>query len=99
MAHPVIRRIEAVVLVGSVLAAVVGGYIFLAHLNELMEDKRELDKIWLDLDREGHQAILDQCKAAQHATELLAVKLDADWSLPYRLGLRDGEAVCRSQEE
>ena len=40
MANSVIRRIEEVVLVGSVLVAVVCGYIFLAHLNELMEDKK-----------------------------------------------------------
>ena len=65
MAHPVIRRIDVeVVLVGSVLVAVVCGYIFLDHLNELMEAKIVLDEKWLDLDRKGHQAILDQCKAA-----------------------------------
>ena len=99
MANPVIRRIEEFVLVGSVLVAVVCGYIFLAHLNELMEEKRELDKIWLDLDRKGHQAILDQCKAAQHATELLRERMGGDGSLPYQVGLRDGAASCKAGQE
>ena len=86
-------------MVGSVLAALVGGYIFLAHLNELMEAKRALDEKWLVLDTEGHQAILDQCKAAQHATELLRERMGGDGSLPYQVGLRDGAATCRSQQE
>ena len=81
---------------GSFLAALVGGYIFIDHLNDLMEDKKELDTEWLELDRKGHQAILDQCKAAQVEVELLAARLEGDSSLLYQVGLRDGMALCKA---
>ena len=97
--HPVIKWITAIFLLVSIAVVIVGLYIFFEHLNQGLKDKKELDEKWLELDREGHQAIQDICKAAQVEVKLLAAELKGDWSLPYRLGLRDGMARCRSQEE
>ena len=97
--HPVIKWATVIFLVVSIAGVGIGLYIFFEHLDQGLAAKKVLDEKWLDLDIEGHQNILDQCKAAQVEVKLLAAKLEGDWSLPYRLGLRDGAALCRSQEE
>ena len=95
--HPVLKWLTAIFLLGSVAVVIIGLYMFFEHLNEGLEAKKVMDKEWLKLDVEGHQAIVDQCKAAQVEVQLLAATLEGDWSLPYRLGLRDGKALCESK--
>ena len=97
--HPVLKGLSMLVVVVGVVIACIGLYIFFDHLNQGLKDKRALDKEWMKLDRDGHQAIVDQCKAAQVEVKLLAARLDGDGSILYRLGLRDGMALCRSQQE
>ena len=97
--HPVLKGLSMLVVVVGVLIACIGLYIFFDHLNQGLKDKRALDKEWMELDRKGHRAIEDQCRAAQVETKLLAAKMDGDGSLLYQLGLRDGVRLCRSQQE
>ena len=99
MEHPLVRWLGIVVVVGTVLVAVVGLYVFFDHLNQGLVAKRELDKEWLALDRNDHQAILDQCKAIQVDIKLLVSRLGGDGALLYQVGLRDGMALCRAQEK
>ena len=97
--HPILKWATAMFLVVSIAGVFVGLYIFFDHLNQGLKDKRVLDEKWLKLDTEGHQAIVDQCKAAQVEVKLLAARLEGNGSLLYELGLRDGMALCRSQQE
>ena len=83
----------------SVVGTGIGLYLFFNHLNQGLKDKRALDEKWLELDREGHQSILDQCKAAEVQIKLLAAKLEGDGSWLYELGLMHGMQLCRSQQE
>ena len=97
--HPVLKGVTVAALLVTCIAACFGVYVFFDHLNQGLKDKRALDKEWMKLDRDGHQAIVDQCRAAQVETKLLAAKMDGDGSILYELGLRDGMALCRSQQE
>ena len=80
--HPVIKWATVIFLVVSIAGVGIGLYIFFEHLDQGLAAKKVLDEKWLDLDIEGHQNILDQCKAAQVEVKLLAAKLEGDWRLP-----------------
>ena len=110
MEHPIVKWFGAAVVVGPILATSVGAYLFLDDLRQSTDalhselaksitEKKALDDKWLDLDREDHQDILWQGKAIQAEIKLLISRLGSDGSLLYQVGLRDGMALCRSQEE
>ena len=108
--HPLVQWLGAATLAGGIVATCVGAYLFLDDLKESTDalhdelaesiaEKKALDIRWLDLDREDHQNILNQVVATQAEIKLLVARLGSDGALLYQVGLRDGMALCRSQQE
>ena len=97
--HPVIKGLGVLVVVVTLLTSCIGLYLFFVHLRQGQEAKKVLDERWLRLDIEGHKAIEDHCKATQVEVKILAAWLKGNRSNLYQRGLRDGMAVCRSQQE
>ena len=104
--HPIV--IWAGVICGfiTVVATCVGAFLYLEHIQDVTEalhyevreglqDKKALDKDWLDLDRADHNKIMQLEDSILHEIELLGMQYKIDNSLLYQLGLRDGQALCK----
>ena len=106
--HPIVIWVCIIGGFMAVIAACVSGSLFMKHLSDStdslhvqirkgLQDKKELDKEWLDLDRADHGKIIRLEAEIIHEIQLLGDRYKTDNSLLYQLGLRDGMALCAGQ--
>ena len=106
--HPIVVWSGVICGFITLIATGVGVFLYLEHNQDVIEalrdevreglqDKKALDKDWLDLDREDHNKIMQLEGNILHEIELLGMQYETDNSLLYQLGLRDGQALCKGQ--
>ena len=106
--HPIVAWIGAICGFITLIGTCVGVFLYLEHIQDItealhdevregIEDKKALDKDWLNLDRVDHNKIMRLEDDILHEIELLGMQYETDNSLLYQLGLRDGQALCKGQ--
>lgn len=60
------------------------------------EEERVGDTHWIELDRRNQRVLEQQGDEVITAMRALEARFDSDGSLVYRIGLRDGLALCQS---
>ena len=103
--HPLAKWLGVIIAFSSILATCVGAFLYLEDLrretsdlhDELIEgfnDKKELDKTWLELDREDHADMIELGNQIRNDIRLLDEKIRTNPILMYQIGLRDGKRLC-----
>ena len=103
--HPIVIWVGVIIAFTSVIGTCVGAFIYLEHqsnemsatrddLIEGFDDKKELDKTWLELDREDHADMIELGNQIRNDIKLLDEKVRTNPILMYQIGLRDGKRLC-----